>query len=174
MGELEAAVEAFQAREVAGESALAQQLGEATAEVKQLREQLAATAADKESLGEQLAEAQGERQRLDAKVAKHKQVGAGSGSRGCWACCGLKSRRCCSQLPMLPHSIPTTAALPSPTKQEVEEVEERLHARTAELDASKAAADAAGEQLAEAEARGRDLYEENKRLSEHISVRAWV
>lgn len=54
--------------------------------------------------------------------------------------------------------------------QELEEAEERLRSRAGELDAARASAEAAGERAAEAEARGRDLYEENKRLSEHISV----
>ena len=54
--------------------------------------------------------------------------------------------------------------------QEAEEAEERLRARAGELADARAAAEAAGERAAEAEARGRDLYEENKRLSEHISV----
>lgn len=49
-------------------------------------------------------------------------------------------------------------------------MEERLRARTGELDAARTSADAADERAAEAEARARDMYEENKRLSEHISV----
>ena len=53
---------------------------------------------------------------------------------------------------------------------EVEALEERLRARGTEVDAARAAADAVEERLADSEARGRDLYEENKRLTEHISV----
>jgi hypothetical protein len=49
-------------------------------------------------------------------------------------------------------------------------VEERLRCRAAEAEAAKGAAETAGERLGEAEARERDLYEENKRLAEHISV----
>ncbi len=56
-------------------------------------------------------------------------------------------------------------------------MEERLRTRAGELDAARAGAEAAGERAADAEARARDLYEENKRLSEHISVggrAAWL
>ena len=55
--------------------------------------------------------------------------------------------------------------------QEVEEVEGRLRCRGEELEAARAAAEAAAERLEESEARGRDLYEENRRLTAHISVR---
>lgn len=54
--------------------------------------------------------------------------------------------------------------------QEMEEAEERLRSRAAELDAARGSAEAAAEKLEAAEARERDLYEENKRLTEHISV----
>lgn len=53
-------------------------------------------------------------------------------------------------------------------------MEERLRCKGSELDAAKYVAEAAQEALHEAEARGRDLYDENKRLSEHISVGGWV
>ena len=77
-------------------------------------------------------------------------------------------------MPSCPRiAIEPCHALPLPrsaTPQELDEVEERLRARTGELDAARTSAEAADERAAEAEARARDMYEENKRLSEHISV----
>lgn len=55
----------------------------------------------------------------------------------------------------------------------MEEADERLRGKAAELDVARASAEAAAEKLEASEARGRDLYEENKRLTEHISV-SWA
>ncbi len=54
--------------------------------------------------------------------------------------------------------------------QDVTDGEERLRAKGGELEDSQRTVEAATDMLAEAEVRARDLYEENKRLSEHISV----
>lgn len=80
----------------------------------------------------------------------------------------------------LQHMAPPTirAALTPPMRplaaQELAEGEERLRGRSEELDAARGSLAAAGEALEEAEARGRELYEENKRLAEHIQVGGWM
>ena len=135
---------------------------------------LQASAQQAEALGEQLAGEQAERQRLDAKVAKHKQVGqrgvVNAGNKGWHGGMPPQHHRRAPALPVLPTGICSARASPAPPPQELEEAEERLRSRAGELDAARAGAEGAGERAAEAEARARELYEENKRLSEHISV----
>ena len=191
VGELETSVEQLQQREAAGEGELRQQLGAATAENAQLKEQLAAAGQATEALQEQLAEVCGERQRLEGKVQKHKQVREGGRDLVCLWGCGKVQGQWCSHGAAL-FAPPAGACFPPchqmsachlaspyrplPLPQDMEEVEERLRCRAAEAEAAKGAAETAGERLGEAEARERDLYEENKRLAEHIArwVGGWV
>ena len=81
-------------------------------------------------------------------------------------------------LPMPPTNHPLgppttsypTIVPPRTSLQDVSADEEKLRARTAELEDAKKTVEAATELLQDSEARGRELYEENKRLSEHIAV----
>ena len=64
-----------------------------------------------------------------------------------------------------------------PALQEMDEMEERLRSKAAELEAARQEAESATERVGASEARERDLYEENKRLTAHISVsgaRGWA
>lgn len=79
-----------------------------------------------------------------------------------------------SIIPLPPLTLPMPACPCIPPAQEMEEMEERLRGKTGELDAAQASAEEAAERLEASEARGRDLYEENKRLTEHISVCGWT
>ena len=132
---------------------------------------MAAAQGEAESLREQLSEVSGERVRLEAKVAKHKQVRVGwVGGKNLGLPDPLLS---CLAWPPGRLSLLDRSSSPRPLSlpQDVDEVEERLRSKAAEMEAANAAAEAAAERLEASEARERDLYEENKRLSAHISVR---